>query len=57
MTRRALFTRPYVKATTSYPRPMVQLCRKADGRRWPSEEFPASMQMGQVFRNKVGTSQ
>ena len=38
----------YMEAATKYPRPMIQLCRKSDGRRWPSDEFPAHMQMGQA---------
>lgn len=42
----------HMEAATNYPRPMVGLCRKNDGRRWPSEEFPAEMEMGQVFKNR-----
>jgi hypothetical protein len=42
----------HMESATNYPRPMVALCRKADMRRWPSEEFPATLQMGQVFRNR-----
>lgn len=41
----------HMEAVTQYPRPLVQLFRKVDGRRWPSTEFPAHLLMGQVFRN------
>jgi hypothetical protein len=41
-----------MEAATKYPRPLIALCRKLDGRRWPSETFSAELQMGQVFRNR-----
>ena len=41
----------HMETVTQYPRPLVQLFRKTDGRRWPSAQFPAHLLMGQVFRN------